>query len=66
VTIPAGLDNAFAPLPADRGQTTTFLPKRQKNTYTVDFDGSRITWTLKGPDGKTRSASATRKSDRCR
>jgi len=66
VTIPAGPNNAFSPLPADRGQTTTFLPKRQKNTYTVDFDGNRITWTLKGPDGKTRSASATRKSDRCR
>ncbi|MFZ3018130.1 MAG: HYR domain-containing protein [Gallionella sp.] len=66
VTIPVGPDNAFAPLPADRGQTTTFLPKRQKNTFAVDFDGNRITWALKGPDGKTRSASATRKSDRCR
>ena len=47
--IPVGPDNRFEPGPADRGQPTHFLPRRQTGMFAVvvpaDFEG-RVTWSL--------------------
>ena len=48
--IPVGSDNQFEPGPADRGQPTHFLPRRQTGLFTVivpaDFGEQQVTWTL--------------------
>ena len=50
VDIPLGPDNSFAPGPADRGQPTHFLPRRQTGVFAVvvpaDFGDQQLTWTL--------------------
>jgi hypothetical protein len=69
VTIPVGSDNRFTPLPQDRGQTTTFAPGRSpffpNAAFQVDFDGSNLVWTLRSPDGSTRTSTASSNSTRC-
>ncbi|MEE2791452.1 MAG: hypothetical protein VX453_07470 [Acidobacteriota bacterium] len=49
IDIPVGLNNQFTPGPADRGQPTHFLPRRQTGMFAVvvppDFEG-RLTWSL--------------------
>ena len=49
VDIPIGPNNRFTPGPADRGQPTHFLPRRQTGMFAVvvpgDFEG-RLTWSL--------------------
>ena len=48
--IPVGPDNRFEPGPADRGQPTHFLLRRQTGVFAVvvpaDFGDQRLTWTL--------------------
>ena len=48
--IPVGPDNRFAPSPADRGQPTHFVPRRQTGVFAVvvpaDFGDQQLTWTL--------------------
>lgn len=48
--IPVGPDNRFDAGPADRGQPTHFLPRRQTGVFGVivpaDFGERRLTWTL--------------------
>ena len=48
--IPVGPDNRFEPGPADRGQPTHFLPRRQTGVFAVvvpaDFGDRRLTWSL--------------------
>jgi hypothetical protein len=60
VTIPVGAKNKFTPAPENRGQTTTFVPGRQRNTFTVTFDGRPLVWTLNG-----RTSTASSRSRRC-
>ena len=52
--IPAGPDNRFDPGPADRGQPTHFLPRRQTGMFTTvvpaDFGDQTLTWTLVSGD----------------
>ncbi len=59
VTIAVGGDNKFTPSPQDRGQTTEFQPGRQRDVFRVTFDGSNLVWTLKGPDGRRRTSTAS-------
>lgn len=59
VAVPVGTGNRFTPAPQDRGQTTDFLPGRQVRTFSVVFDGSNLVWTLTGPNGQTRTATAS-------
>ena len=60
VNIPVGENNKFSPAPQDRGQTTTFLPGRQTNTFSVILQpGETIVWTLEGPNGERRTDTAT-------
>ncbi len=59
VEIPIGPDNEFTPAPADRGQPATFLPGRQVDVFTVDFDGSPLTWRLESPNGQSATATAS-------
>jgi hypothetical protein len=69
VTIPARGRNAFAPGGDKRGQPEVFAPGRSPRypnaAFSVDFDGPLLVWTLRGPDGQTRSASASPSSPRC-
>ena len=48
--IPVGPDNRFEPGPADRGQPTHFLLRRQTGVFAVvvpaNFGNQRLTWTL--------------------
>jgi hypothetical protein len=48
--IPVGPDNRFEPGPADQGQPTHFLSRRQTGVFAVvvpaDFGNQRLTWTL--------------------
>ena len=48
--IPIGPNNRLDPGPADRGQPTHFLPRRQTGVFTVvvpaDFGDQTLTWTL--------------------
>ena len=48
--------------PEDREGRTGFYPD---NAFSVDFDGSELVWTLKGPDGATRTATASSTSKAC-
>jgi len=66
--IPMGSRNKFTPLPQDRGQPTVFWPGRtppDRGVFQVPFDGGDLVWTLKGPDGSTRTATASSSSRRC-
>ena len=68
VTIPVGPKNKFTPSPQDRGQTTVFQPGRtpyDKGAFRVPFSGSNLVWMLKGPDGSTRTSTASATSKRC-
>ena len=44
----AGNENKFAPAPIDRDQPTSFLPGRTVDSFQVVFNGSNLTWTLRG------------------
>ena len=48
--IPVGASNRIEPGPADQGQPTYFLPRRQTGVFAVvvpaDFGDQRLTWTL--------------------
>jgi hypothetical protein len=59
LAIPTGADNMFEPGPADRGQPTYFLPRRQGWVFRVrvpsDFGKQVLTWTIKA-NGKTEKA----------
>ena len=55
--IAAGASNFFSPNPQNRNQTTAFQPGRVANAFGVTWNGSRLTWTIKGPDGQTRAVS---------
>jgi hypothetical protein len=65
ITIPVGDNNKFNPNSSQRGQTTSFLPGRQFFTFGVPFDGSTLTWSLRGPDGILRNATASSASPSC-
>lgn len=65
VSIPVGANNRFTPLPQDRGQTTSFLPGRQVRQFSVTWGGGNLVWTLKGPDGKGRTSTASPSSRAC-
>ncbi len=68
-TIPIGAANKFTPTPQDRGQPTVFQPGRTPyypgSAFQVPFNGSNLVWTLKGPDGGTRTSTASSGSARC-
>ncbi len=48
--IPVGPNNRLDPAPADQGQPTYFLPRRQTGIFTLvvpkDFGTQKLTWTL--------------------
>jgi len=59
VSIPIGAKNYFSPGAQNRGQPEIFGPGRQKFVFKVDFNGSALAWIIKGPDNKTRTATAS-------
>ncbi|MDR3610392.1 MAG: hypothetical protein P4L27_07520, partial [Ignavibacteriaceae bacterium] len=46
VLVPVGGQNSFSPGQTDRGQTTLFYPGRHTDVFTLEFDGSNISWIL--------------------
>jgi hypothetical protein len=65
VTITVGTNNKFTPNPQNRGQPTVFQPGRIQNAFSVVFNGNNLVWTLKGPDGQSRTSTASRNSAPC-
>ena len=66
VGVPIGEDNAFSPGPADRGQPTHFLPRRNRFVFKVrvppDWGDRELVWTLTS-NGVTERAYATLRPD---
>lgn len=70
VTIPVGTDNRFSPAPQDRGQPIMFESGRSPfypdAAFHILWDGvGNVVWTLTGPDGQTRTATAGQDSPLC-
>jgi hypothetical protein len=66
VDVPVGVENSFEPGPADRGQPTHFLPRRNRFMFKVrvpaDWGEQELIWTLT-TKGKTEKAYATLRTD---
>ena len=66
IDLPIGHDNSFEPGPADRGQPTRFLPRRNRFIFKIrvspDFGDKEVVWTLTS-HGQTERAYATLKPD---
>ena len=66
VDVPVGEQNAFSPGPADRGQPTHFLPRRNRFVFKVrvpaDWGDQELVWTLMS-NGVTERAYATLRPD---
>ena len=64
--VPVGENNFFSPGPADRGQPTHFLPRRNRFTFKVrvpaDFGDQELVWTLT-TRGETKMAYASLRQD---
>ena len=65
--VPIGASNAFSPGPADRGQPTRFLPRRNRMVFSVDvpadFGGQELEWTLITREGVTQKAYGSLRKD---
>jgi hypothetical protein len=65
VYIPVGVSNYLTPATAT-GQAVNFQPGRIQNAFTVSFPAAgQVSWSVAGPDGKLRTATATSKSELC-
>ena len=66
IDMPVGEDNGFSPGPADRGQPTHFLPRRNRFVFKVrvpaDWGDRELVWTLTS-NGVTERAYATLRPD---
>ncbi len=60
VYVPLGSKNKFSPSPIYRGQPNLFLPGSHISSFSLNFDGSNITWTL-----DQTSTNANKKSEPC-
>ena len=64
--VPVGEENHFSPGPADRGQPTHFLPRRNRFVFKVrvpaDFGDQELVWTLT-TNGKTEHAYGSLRPD---
>lgn len=65
ISIPVGDNNKFLQMSSQRGQTTLFLVGRQSFVFDVPFNGTNLTWLLKGPDGIARTVTASSTSPAC-
>ena len=57
--VPFGVHNLFLPAPSVRGQPIGFQSGIHHGVFEVLFDGDDLTWTLLGPDGVSRSVTAS-------
>lgn len=57
VTIPIGANNRFHPDPQARGQPVIFMPGRNYAQFSTVIT-STLVWSLRGPDGAGRTATA--------
>ena len=66
IDVPVGDDNTFSPGPADRGQPTHFLPRRNRFVFKVrvpaDWGEKELVWTLTS-QGVTEHAYASLRPD---
>ena len=59
VTVEVGDNNKFSPSPVDRGQPADFASGRQRDVFQVPFNGNNLVWTLRSPNGSSRTATAS-------
>ncbi len=64
VKIPIGYSNKFSSS-TNLSQPDQFEPGRQQFAFAVKFSGSNLVWSVKGPDGQTRTATASKYSTPC-
>jgi hypothetical protein len=66
IDVPIGPDNSLSPGPADQGQPTHFLPRRNRFIFSVkvpsDFGNKELVWSLTS-QGKTQKAYGTLRLD---
>jgi hypothetical protein len=55
---PAGAQNFFQPAPEARGQVSTFNPGVFNGLFSVKFDGSELSWTVKPANATPRTVTA--------
>ncbi|MGB3607447.1 T9SS type A sorting domain-containing protein, partial [Psychroserpens sp.] len=65
VSIPVGADNKLTPNDNNDLLVTEFLSGRQVAVFEVPFDGGNLVWSLRGPDGNNRTATASENSQLC-
>lgn len=65
VVIPVGVNNGLNPNTQNGLLPTTFLPGRQVAAFEIPFDGNNLVWTLQGPDGISRTVTASANSSAC-
>ncbi len=65
--VPIGANNSFAPGPADQGQPTRFLPRRNRMVFGIevpaDFGDQELVWTLITREGVTQKAYGSLRKD---
>jgi hypothetical protein len=67
IDVPVGEDNHFSPGPADQGQPTHFLPRRNRFTFMVPVpagfrEGDEVVWTVRA-NGSEQKAYGTLRED---
>ncbi len=60
VFVPVGTNNKFSPTPENRGQPTIFLPGRNYEVFSVNFDGRNLVWNI-----FSKKATASKNSTPC-
>ncbi len=69
ITVPVGSKNSFSPSPQNRNQPTVFPKGRSPHypnaAFSVPFNGSSLTWSLRGPNSDTKAVTARSSSNRC-
>lgn len=60
VFVPVGANNKFSPSPENRGQPTIFLPGRNYEVFSVNFDGRNLVWNI-----FSKKATASKNSTPC-
>ncbi len=61
----AGTINEFSPGAANRGQITSFRPGRNRGAVAVTFDGTPLTWRVRGAGSRLSTATASLSSTPC-
>lgn len=65
ITIPLGNHNKLTGSFSAGALPTLFERGRQQNVFEITFNGNNLVWTLRSPNGSTRTSTANRHSRKC-